>query len=333
MDEAQSDLIVWYKLETEFFQDHVRHKRYVGKAKNRDEKVNEDWGNCGVLGKGGIGVVHKQIKKTTGHYREVKTIDKGQSHKLDYSRELLVIAILAKVSKRNRISQADTRCIPGGVTSGADAGSQRGGGSTARKAIFDTSVRVRSPSPSDPASAKTLGVETRLWKSELMPGSFRATDSKGPNLLRRNQTISNALQFRFVICSRMGSWFKELRIRDMDNTQSDLIMWYQLETEFFQDHVRHTRYLGEARKRNKKVKEDWSNCGELGKGGFGVVHKQVQKATGRYRAVKTIDKRPPLRLDYSRELLVMAILAKVGALIPEAFRLGLPLLGDLFVVV
>ena len=125
----------------------------------------------------------------------------------------------------------------------------------------------------------------------------------------------------------MGSWFKEPHIRYMDNTQSDLIMWYQLETEFFQDHVRHTRYLGEARKRNKKVKEDWSNCGELGKGGFGVVHKQIQKGTGRYRAVKTIDKRPPLRLDYSRELLVMAILAKVGTLIPEASRLGLLPLG------
>ena len=105
----------------------------------------------------------------------------------------------------------------------------------------------------------------------------------------------------------------------MDNTQSDLIEWYKLETEFFQDHVRHTRYLGEAKNRNKKVEEDWRNCGELGKGGFGVVHKQVQEITGRYRAVKTIDKRPPLRLDYSRELLVMAILAKVGVLIPEVF--------------
>ena len=141
-----------------------------------------------------------------------------------------------------------------------------------------------------------------------------------------------ALQFHFLICFGIGSWFKEPQIRDMDNTQSDLIMWYQLETEFFQDHVKHTRYLGEAKSRNKKVKEEWSNCGELGKGGFGVVHKQTQKTTGRCRAVKMIDKRPPLRLDYSRELLVMAILAKVGTLIPEASRLGLRPLG-LFVVV
>ena len=105
----------------------------------------------------------------------------------------------------------------------------------------------------------------------------------------------------------------------MDNVQSDLIEWYKLETEFFQDHVRHTRYLGEAKNRNKKVKEDWSNCGELGKGGFGVVYKQKEKTTGHYRAIKTIDKRPPLRPDYSRELLVMAILAKVCILFPEGF--------------
>ena len=65
----------------------------------------------------------------------------------------------------------------------------------------------------------------------------------------------------------------------MNKAQSDLVEWYKLETEFFQDHVRHTKYLGKAKIRNKKVKEDWSNCGELGRGGFGIVHKQIQKAT------------------------------------------------------
>ena len=119
----------------------------------------------------------------------------------------------------------------------------------------------------------------------------------------------------------------------MDNTQSNLVEWYKLETEFFPDRVRHTRYLGEVRNRNKKVKEDWSNCGELGSGGFGVAHKHIRKTTGRYRVVKTIDKRPPLRLDYSRELLVIAILAKVGALIPKAFFRGWLPLRDIFVVV
>ena len=98
--------------------------------------------------------------------------------------------------------------------------------------------------------------------------------------------------------------------------QTDLVEWYKLDTEFFQDSVRHTRYVGKAKNRNKEVKEGWSNCGELGKGGFGVVHKQTQKTTGRYRAVKTIDKRSPLGLDYSRELTVMAQLAKVCVLAP-----------------
>ena len=103
----------------------------------------------------------------------------------------------------------------------------------------------------------------------------------------------------------------------MDAAQSDLVEWYKLETEFFPDHVRHTKYV-EENNSYKKVNEDWSNCEELGTGGFGVVYKQVQKTTGRYRAVKTIDKRRlPPNLDYSRELLVMAILAKVCVLVPE----------------
>jgi len=106
--------------------------------------------------------------------------------------------------------------------------------------------------------------------------------------------------------------------------QSDLVEWYKLDTEFFQDYVIHTRYVGKAKNRNKEVKEEWGNCGELGKGGSGVVHKQIEQTTGRYRAVKTIDKRPPIRLDHSRELIVMAKLAKVCVLAPEEIFSSLP---------
>jgi len=119
----------------------------------------------------------------------------------------------------------------------------------------------------------------------------------------------------------------------MDETQSDLIVWYKLETEFLPDHIRHTRYITKAKSRNDKVKENWSNCGELGRGGFGIVHKQIQETTGCYRAVKTIDKRLHSKIQYSRELLVMAILAKVCTLTPEEFTpaavyhsYGIPLL-------
>ncbi|RPB00550.1 kinase-like protein, partial [Choiromyces venosus 120613-1] len=41
--------------------------------------------------------------------------------------------------------------------------------------------------------------------------------------------------------------------------------------------------------RNKRM-EDWVNCEEIGRGAYGVVHKQFESRTGRYRAVKTIDK-------------------------------------------
>jgi len=106
----------------------------------------------------------------------------------------------------------------------------------------------------------------------------------------------------------------------MDETQSDLIPWYKLETEFFQDHIRHTRYIAKSKSRNEEVREDWSDCGELGRGGFGVVYKQTQEPTGRCRAVKTIDKRLHPGIHYSRELLVMAVLAKICVLTSEGIQ-------------
>ncbi|PWW73099.1 kinase-like protein [Tuber magnatum] len=114
----------------------------------------------------------------------------------------------------------------------------------------------------------------------------------------------------------MGSGLREHQIRQMDGAQLDLVARFRLETEFFQDHVRHTRYVGKEKSRDKKV-EDWSNCGELGKGGFGVVHKQIQKTTGHARAVKAINKRLPTKLDSSRELLVMAVLVKYPSFFVE----------------
>ncbi|KAG0124694.1 kinase-like domain-containing protein [Tuber indicum] len=110
----------------------------------------------------------------------------------------------------------------------------------------------------------------------------------------------------------------------------DLVEWYRIKTEFFRDHVRHTTIVENLRSRDEKVKEVWHNDGELCRGGFSVVHKQIQRTTGRYRAVKMIDKtRLSASLSYTRELLVMAILAKVCVLTLEGPCPGLLHLRDL----
>ena len=120
----------------------------------------------------------------------------------------------------------------------------------------------------------------------------------------------------------------------MNTAQSDLVEWYKLETEFFRGRVTNTRYVERRKNRYKRVEEDWGNCEELGIGGFGVVYKQVQGATGRYRAVKAIEKRRlPPNFDYSRELLVMAILAKVCVSIPKELCSGLLQVRDFLAVV
>ena len=95
-------------------------------------------------------------------------------------------------SERNRISQADTRYIPGGLDFGAGAGFQSGGGPATRGTIIDTSVMV--PLQSDAASALDLKVGTGPRKSELVPGSFQATNSKAPKVLKRNKWILNPSQ-------------------------------------------------------------------------------------------------------------------------------------------
>ncbi|KAG0640814.1 kinase-like domain-containing protein [Tuber brumale] len=101
----------------------------------------------------------------------------------------------------------------------------------------------------------------------------------------------------------------------MATEQSDQVERYRLKTQFLQNYVRHTTHSENHEGAREKVKEDWSNCGKLGHGGFSVVDKQLEINTGRYRAVKAIDKRRlPSGLDYSRELIVMADLAKHASL-------------------
>ncbi|RPA99841.1 kinase-like protein [Choiromyces venosus 120613-1] len=98
----------------------------------------------------------------------------------------------------------------------------------------------------------------------------------------------------------------------MNDLQSDIVESYRLETEFDGNHVRHTRHSPGTRRR---VKEEWTVGEALGHGGFSVVHKHLQERTGQLRAVKTIEKsKYPF---YSREFLIMAILAKHRSLFVE----------------
>lgn len=137
------------------------------------------------------------------------------------------------------------------------------------------------------------------------------------DLLTADDNSSPAFHLSYQ--SKMGSRFKRVQIQEKRKAQSDLIARHKLETEFYPDYVRHRNYPREAKNKHEKVEEEWSNCCELGRGGFGVVHMQVEKTTGHYRAIKTIQKRLPLKLDYSRELIVMAILAKVCCLARKKF--------------
>lgn len=78
-----------------------------------------------------------------------------------------------------------------------------------------------------------------------------------------------------------------------------------------------TNFLRETKDKHEEVEEEWGNCEEQERGGFGAVHRQMEKTTGCYRGVKTIHKRMPLKLDYYRKLFVIGILVKVCGLAPK----------------
>ena len=60
--------------------------------------------------------------------------------------------------------------------------------------------------------------------------------------------------------------------------QADLIEWCKLETEFFQDQVRHTRYVEKERGGCLGKGDNRSSCEELGAGASNVVYKQELRA-------------------------------------------------------
>ena len=103
---------------------------------------------------------------------------------------------------------------------------------------------------------------------------------------------------------------------------------HKLDTKFFNDHVQHTAVHSDASRgmRRVTVVKNWSRVREVGRGSLGTVFLEKSKE-GKYRAVKEVAKDRRGIIDYRRELIAMAKLAKVrdmdGPLNCEsAFELG-----------
>lgn len=89
---------------------------------------------------------------------------------------------------------------------------------------------------------------------------------------------------------------------------TDITQHYQLITTYGTDYVQHPGALGSGTYGIRR----WRDTYELGRGGFGVVKAQTEITSQDVRAVKTIMKREiPAGLDWKREILAMATLAKV----------------------
>ena len=93
-----------------------------------------------------------------------------------------------------------------------------------------------------------------------------------------------------------------------------VIGYHKLDTKFFQGHAEHTTFHSDASQGRRRVKVvgKWYRERELGRGSFGAVSLE-RSERGEYRAVKEIskDRSSRVKIDYRRELMAMAILAKV----------------------
>ena len=94
-------------------------------------------------------------------------------------------------------------------------------------------------------------------------------------------------------------------------SQDIVIGYHKLDTKFFGGHVEHTTFHSDASRGKRQVKavKAWYRGRELGRGSFGTVFLE-RSERGEHRAVKEIAKEKN-RIDYKRELMAMAMLAKV----------------------
>ena len=86
-------------------------------------------------------------------------------------------------SERIPITQDDTRCTPGGIALGTDAGLQVGSDPTMPKPGINPPVIALS----DPTPIENSPVQTEHQTPEIMPHNFPASHPRGPKALRQKQ--------------------------------------------------------------------------------------------------------------------------------------------------
>lgn len=97
----------------------------------------------------------------------------------------------------------------------------------------------------------------------------------------------------------------------MDSSEI-VIGYHRLDTTFYPDHVQHITYRSDAAQGRRRVRvvEKWYRDQKLGQGSFGTVFLESSEEGG-CRAVKEVSKRRDGAVDYRRELIAMAKLARV----------------------
>jgi hypothetical protein len=98
-----SDLIDHFKLDAQYFSDHILHTEYVSDPARglRKAKVEKRWYRQGNIGHGGFGAVWLEVQRegeSIKAHRAVKEIHKGRMKavNIDYRTELLALAKLSK---------------------------------------------------------------------------------------------------------------------------------------------------------------------------------------------------------------------------------------------
>jgi hypothetical protein len=104
LESSGSDLINHFKLDAEYFSDHILHTEYVSDPARglRKVKVEKRWYRQTNIGHGGFGAVWLEVRRegeSIKAQRAVKEINKGRMKavKIDYRTELLALAKLSKV--------------------------------------------------------------------------------------------------------------------------------------------------------------------------------------------------------------------------------------------